>query len=137
MLDRWNPATGIATLAAILVPVLVTLPVMAQSVQAGGTALHLKVGQSQIFSLPENPSTGYRWQVAPDPGQPQNKVKLTDEGYIRPAATDGRVGAAGTRVWRIEGVAPGTVDVTFNYVRPWQPDDIARQHILTVDVTAN
>ena len=49
--------------------------------------MNMKVGEVLLFSVPENPSTGYQWQLL----QPL-KIFKTEETYLQNGAGDGAVG---------------------------------------------
>jgi inhibitor of cysteine peptidase len=110
-------------------------PAGAQTKETSGV-MRLKVGQSRSVRLPETPSTGYSWTIDASAGISMGPVRITDRGYTRPAAAQGRVGAAGNHVWQLTGVSPGTKKLTFVYIRPWEPAQVARRYILTVEVAA-
>lgn len=65
--------------------------------------------------LPENPTTGYSWQMTVTPG-----LVIENESY-QPDDPGGRlVGAGGTRQWILRTVQPGLQTVTGVYARPWE-----------------
>lgn len=122
-------------LVALLFILLAPFSAFAETVETTGV-MRLKVGQSRSVRLPETPSTGYSWQIDASAGISMGPVRITDRGYTRPQAAQGRVGAAGTHVWQMTGVSPGTQRITFVYIRPWEPAQVARRYVLTVEVAA-
>ena len=78
----------------------------------------LGVGQEVVLRLPENRTTGYRWQLAVPEG-----VDLTDDGHA-PAAS-GAPGAGGVRTFRLRPTAPGTHRVTAALRRSWESPEAA------------
>ncbi|MDD5440312.1 MAG: protease inhibitor I42 family protein [Candidatus Omnitrophica bacterium] len=77
------------------------------------------VGQSAVFHLRSNKTTGYEWQLA---GPLDTKVIELAGSHYAPDAS-GMVGSGGTEVWTFKGIAPGTALVSFKYVRPWEKDN--------------
>lgn len=85
----------------------------------------LHVGEQIVFSLESNPSTGYKWAMAP--GTDENVVKLSSQEYIQPPApttTPPPVGAPGSERFTFTGTGKGRTTVTLNYVRPWEKDAV-------------
>jgi inhibitor of cysteine peptidase len=73
----------------------------------------LGVGQEVVLRLPENRTTGYRWQVsAPD------DVQVEDGGFE--PAPSGAPGAAGTRTFRLRPTAAGSHAVAAGLRRSWE-----------------
>jgi len=120
---------------ALLFILVAPLSALAETVETSGV-LRLKVGQSRSVRLPEKPSTGYSWRIDATAGISMGPVRIVDRGHTRPQAAQGRVGVAGTHVWQMTGVSPGTQRITFVYIRPWEPAQIARRYVLTVQVAA-
>lgn len=90
--------------------------------------------------LPENPTTGYSWNVTSADG-----LAITGDEYIAPE--EERPGAGGTHIWTMEPKETGIVTFSAVYVRPWeevQPDDerytvtfyVAPEGTTVTDVTA-
>ncbi len=78
--------------------------------------VQLKVGGRATIELEANPSTGYQWEPA---AAPDTAVyRIVSDTYRAPDTS--RVGAAGTQLIVVEGVAPGTATLTLDYVRPWE-----------------
>lgn len=85
------------------------------------TLMNMKVGEVLLFSAPENPSTGYQWQLL----QPL-KIFKTEETYLQNGAGDGAVGVGGTKTFRFTAEKPGQDFIHLVHIRPWestkQPD---------------
>jgi inhibitor of cysteine peptidase len=107
----------------------------AETVETSGV-IRLKVGQSRSVRLPETPSTGYSWQIDASAGISTGPVRLIDRGHTSPKPAQDRVGAAGVHVWQLTGISPGTKRIVFVYIRPWEPAQVARRYVLTVEVAA-
>ena len=97
--------------------------------------------QTEIrIKLPENPTTGYSWNVTGTDG-----LAITDDTFVPPE--EQIPGAGGTHVWTLEPKVTGLVTFSAVYVRPWesiQPDDetytitfyVAPDGAAVVDVTS-
>ena len=75
------------------------------------------VGDKQVISLPENPSTGYSWQFFIASG---NRKIVSDikETYIAP---DTRMaGTGGIKEYSFTAREKGEITITGYYVRPWE-----------------
>jgi predicted secreted protein len=73
----------------------------------------LGVGEEVVLRLPENRTTGYRWQLAVPEG-----IAVTDDGYEPPASA--APGAGGTRRFRLRPTVAGTHRVTAGLRRSWE-----------------
>jgi inhibitor of cysteine peptidase len=81
-----------------------------------GESLRIKKGDSLVFTLPENPTTGYRW-----------KIEVTgDSIQLGPppnfAAASEAVGGAGTRSITFLAKETGISTVELRLRRGWGPD---------------
>jgi inhibitor of cysteine peptidase len=95
-------------------------------------AIHLAVGGSTVITLTENPSTGYRWQLADLASRNLSLVSISDAGFTR--SVSGLIGAAGLRLFKIAARRAGTAVAVFDYVRPWEHVAPARRHVVTIDI---
>jgi inhibitor of cysteine peptidase len=77
----------------------------------GGT-VSAAVGSTVIVRLPENPTTGYRWQIDAAAGL----TMLGDD--FSPA--DSSTGAGGVRHWRLLAASIGSFQFTASLRRPWE-----------------
>lgn len=69
-----------------------------------------------VFSLPENPSTGYTWQLHPFTGP---ALVVTADSFT-PSTSEPRPGASGTRTINVFAEAPGMETVVLQLQRPWE-----------------
>ena len=65
--------------------------------------------------LPENPTTGYTWQLHTSPG-----IVIVNESYVPDDSTGRLVGSGGTRIWEMIAVQPGIQDISGIHARPWE-----------------
>jgi inhibitor of cysteine peptidase len=80
--------------------------------------------------LPENPTTGYSWQLTLTPG-----LVIENESY-QPDDPEGRlVGAGGTRLWIFKAVQPGMQTISAFYARPWE-SSVTEQTRFTLNLRA-
>jgi predicted secreted protein len=66
--------------------------------------------------LPENPTTGYIWNLSVTTG-----LTLVNETYVPDDPTGRLVGSGGAHVWFLEAVTAGDQTITGVYRRPWEP----------------
>jgi inhibitor of cysteine peptidase len=81
------------------------------------------VGKSFTITLDSNPTTGYRWQLARQ--MDTGLVELVNSQYIAPK-TD-LVGAPGHEEWHFKAIREGKAIISFDYVRPWEKDELPVQ----------
>lgn len=79
-----------------------------------GARVEVRAGDAIVLRLPDNPTTGYRWQLLPVDG---DILVLDDEGYLPSGAG---VGSGGTATWRLRAVREGTTVVAATRWRPWE-----------------
>ena len=79
-----------------------------------GGSFAVGVGDSIVITLPENPSTGYRWSTA---SLDQNL--LSQEAHDFHPGGPG-VGSGGTVVWRFHGKREGRTRLELKKVRSWE-----------------
>lgn len=96
-----------------------------------GKTVDLKVGDTCVVSLSENPTTGYRWGV----DQIDAQILTIEKDEYKQAPGAG-VGGGGTRVLTIEAVGRGTSPLRLKLWREWEGDASIRERFdLTVRVT--
>jgi inhibitor of cysteine peptidase len=113
-----KPVTSLLTVA-LLASLLCMVPVcMAGEIAAGegdnGRVVSARQSDVVVVSLPENPSTGYLWDMKTTPG-----LMLVSNTFVRSPTK--YIGGAGTRIWRYQVAGTGTQSVTGTYHRPWLP----------------
>ena len=79
-----------------------------------GREVVLAVGDVVDISLAENPTTGFRWELAAKPGPACLLVKSTFEPAVGPP------GKGGTHHWHFQAAHSGTAEVALEYRRPWE-----------------
>jgi inhibitor of cysteine peptidase len=122
-------AASAAPVPGIAVPV--SEPVVVGT-DGNGQPQALTVGQELAVALPDNPSTGYVWQL-----RDIDDAILHQEGspQFRPNNSDIMPGAPGTSVWTFTAAAPGSTRLTLISVHPWEQGAApAQQFSITVTV---
>jgi len=93
--------------------------VVVTKANAGGT-VRVTTGDAVVVRLPENPTTGYRWQFEAVVG-----LTVSGESFSPDSSAPG---AAGERALRLVGSTPGSFVFTAALRRPWEigipPQDI-------------
>ena len=79
-----------------------------------GASVSARVGDTIKLSLPENPSTGYSWQLTWSDG-----LEKVGDNYIQ-GGGPGVVGAGGTHVWTFAVKKAGAGTISGIYKRPWE-----------------
>jgi inhibitor of cysteine peptidase len=103
---------------------------MELSEQGNGQKVQLTAGQAFTLLLPENPSTGYTWQLRKK-GEPAAQL-LSD------AFEPGRSvpGAPGVHRWQFRaGIAESTGTILLELVRPWESVSASRTYSVTLRVS--
>jgi inhibitor of cysteine peptidase len=85
-----------------------------------GTTLESRVGSEVLIRLPENPSTGYQWEIDAD----QAYVSIERQYFEQ---LSDRVGGGGESSWVLRARAPGVTEVKLMLWRPWEGKHAAIQ----------
>lgn len=85
-----------------------------------------------MVKLDGNPTTGYDWQLV---SQCDN-INIADSGYMLNAAAKQMTGAPSKKYFLIQAVKAGQSVLTLQYFRPWEPQNIAGNFQLNIDVAA-
>ena len=85
--------------------------------------IETSVGRSFTITLDSNTATGYQWQIARqlDTGL----LELVDSRYIPPKID--LVGTLCKEEWAFKAIRAGKAIISFNYVRPWEKDELPAQ----------
>jgi predicted secreted protein len=92
-----------------------------------GATVVVTRGDTLEVVLPQNSSTGYRWEMSPSTG-----LVIVEDRVLPPSSE--HPGAAGRRVFVLRVDEPGVVRA--NLRRPWEPAEAAAQSY-TVRVRTN
>jgi inhibitor of cysteine peptidase len=91
-------------------------PVLTIERKDNNTQVALTVGQEMQVALPENPTTGFRWQMQAR-GEPI--LQLLDDTFDPPSPG---IGKGGTRRWRFRAAQKGSAAIEMAYRRAWEQD---------------
>ena len=67
------------------------------------------------LKLPENPTTGYSWQLSVTQG-----LVILNESYQPDDPTGKLIGSGGTHIWIMTAIQPGMQTISGVYSRPWE-----------------
>ena len=102
--------------------------------ESDGKSVTLKVGDLFEITLPENPTTGYSWQVVEGLGGVV--VRLGKPEFHPNRRGSHLVGVGGTITWRFTAAGKGTTTLRLIYHRRWEKDKLpAKTFHLTVTVS--
>jgi len=103
---------------------LASIMLMFNIMSLAAQEFHIPLGSDIIFSLNENPSTGYRWEWIITNNPTSSKIEIVDMGYF---SSSNRPGAGGVHRWKIHAIKKGVTSVNRQYRRPWIPKPIDRK----------
>lgn len=92
-----------------------------------GTTLSLRVGDVVVLRLAENPTTGYRWEIATTQG-----FELEADDYA--GAPGGPPGSGGERALRFKAVAAGGGRIEAALRRNWEPALLSRSYTVKAEI---
>ena len=81
-----------------------------------GREVSLHSGQQLAVSLPENRTTGYRWDLE------EENHRLLEIREAEAAEPPAAVGSGGRSRWTVQATAPGTARLRLKRWRPWEGD---------------
>ena len=83
--------------------------------EQNGATINVNTGAIITVRLPENPTTGFTWNLTTTPG-----LQIINDTY-KPTYTTGKmVGSGGTHIWDISAVATGEQKIQGVYMRSWE-----------------
>ena len=92
-----------------------------------GVTVRVAPGDTVVIRLPDNPTTGYRWQTVVDPG-----LVLAGDDF---SAGSSAAGAGGTRSLRFAARTHGAFEVRASLRRKWESGGAAQAEFLaTIEV---
>jgi inhibitor of cysteine peptidase len=84
--------------------------------EQNGATVNVNTGALITVKLPENPTTGFTWNLTTTSG-----LQIINDTY-KPTYTTGKmVGSSGTHIWDISAVATGEQKIQGVYMRSWEP----------------
>lgn len=86
---------------------------VALSIEDGGREVSIAKGDVIEIRLPENPTTGFRWDMPPADG-----VEIVADTYD--ISSNAAVGAASVRVFRLKAKAAGRVRLELKRHQQWE-----------------
>jgi inhibitor of cysteine peptidase len=92
-----------------------------------GTSKTVRVGDRTTVRLPENPTTGYRWQVDAD----DERLKLVEDRF---EGAEVPRGAGGDRVLVFEAVRAGSARLGLAKRRAWGSGEAVEEFSVELDV---
>lgn len=90
---------------------------LAYSQLDNGTTARIHSRDIITLRLPENPTTGYRWNITTDPD-----LLTLDDTYIYPEPSGRMTGEGGVRFLTLEPKTTGTEHLSAVYKRSWEAD---------------
>jgi len=86
-----------------------------------GREFKISAGETFQISLPENPTTGYRWEIngsgAPFVGLEKEEYAAPEDGPAGPV-----LGRGGTRSFIFKAVEPGRTELILRLRRSWEAE---------------
>jgi len=79
-----------------------------------GGVVTARVGDSVVLKLEENPTTGFRWEIA----SVDSQVLALTQDEVQPASLG--IGGGGLRVFHFMTKKPGTAELELRLVRSWE-----------------
>jgi inhibitor of cysteine peptidase len=87
----------------------------------------VRVAEQVTLRLPENPTTGYRWQPEFD----ESVLRLVEDRY---EGAEFPRGAGGQRLWIFEPLRPGSASVKLAQRRSWESGPPTTEYSVELDV---
>jgi len=96
-----------------------------------GGNFELQPGRTLKITLEENPTTGYRWQIAESDDM---ILKLLNRKYERADAEPGKLGVGGMVTFEFEAAGKGIAELKMVYIRATADSDTAGQFSVAIEV---
>ena len=89
-----------------------------------GAHSELSAGERFVVRLPENPTTGFHWELEP---WDRAVVELVDDSLDPPAGQ--QIGSAAEHAWRFIARSPGASSLRFVLRRRWRREAASRYQL--------
>jgi predicted secreted protein len=83
--------------------------------------MYVRMGKSFPVTLIANHTTGYSWRLA---NESEVAATVKRIGATFRESFPGNAGSGGEEIWTFEPVAKGSVELDFEYVRPFEPNAV-------------
>ena len=90
----------------------------------------MAVGDSLRLELPENPETGFRWQMEPSSLEGVSALWLQSVDH----QMVGREAGGGRRVFRFSAEVPGQASLCLELAPAWEGGAARERFVITIDV---
>jgi inhibitor of cysteine peptidase len=78
-----------------------------------GATISIQLADEVVLRLPENPTTGFRWEL-----EPEDLVEVVDDTFE--LDDDPLLGSGGTRVLRLRAAKRGSGRLQLKHWQPWE-----------------
>jgi len=95
-----------------------------------GKTYSLSLDTEIQLRLPENPTTGFTWNLSVTPG-----LSVLNDSYVPSDTTGKLIGSGGTHVWFLKAGLAGEQVISGLYRRPWEPAGNGSAFRLVLDVS--
>ena len=107
-----EPVTGVKNSTEVVIEPMANATMTAD---VNTTNLSVKLNDTILISLKENPTTGYSWNVTNSTG-----IEIVGDEFLSPDV-EGMVGVGGVHEWTVKAVAVGNQTFEAVYMRSWEP----------------
>ena len=106
----------------------------AQKNMQSQSRMDLFPGEVQALKLEANRTTGYTWSYTI---RDTDIIKVVSDEYKEHEPKEEVLGVGGNRVLHIKALAEGTTTIHLRYYREWNPEDIAEERTVRIQVKRN
>jgi inhibitor of cysteine peptidase len=118
------------------------MPIVQLNQANNGNLIQLSQGEMIEIQLPENPTTGYRWEIEqpnsgaiPETASETASVLQFQTSRFVPISSG--VGSGGNRILSFKAAQPGTVQLQLKLWQPWSGEaSVVERYCLTLEITA-
>ncbi|MGH1353295.1 MAG: protease inhibitor I42 family protein [Methyloligellaceae bacterium] len=143
--DRIEQLRQLGIFSAIMVVIVIAFYFLATFIKKEGqdyqSQYTVQVGKSFIVNVPGKVSIEYRWQINKEKSKGLKLIKVSHIGWVYPKenasdTTTAKTGAPRTAKFYIQAIAPGVVQIAFEYKRRGIAEDLPiRSRDITVHIT--
>ncbi|HWQ66577.1 MAG TPA: protease inhibitor I42 family protein [Methanospirillum sp.] len=85
-------------------------------IYSNSSLIHMQLGETSVITLPENPSTGYQWDITVTDG-----LRILNDVYEPGSNPSPQMGGGGDHSWTINTLQEGKQVFSGIYRRSWEP----------------
>jgi inhibitor of cysteine peptidase len=126
----WEESTGDEDIFTLTIDVVPDTTTPVYTIEDTTETVKATKGDTIAVKLPENPTTGYTWNLSASSG-----LSLMDDEYVQDTAEEGTVGVGGNHIWVFKVTDDVSQNISAIYKPAWE-ESTGDEEIFTLTIEA-